>query len=129
MSTDSRFDGPGPDEVWQTALAEGRFLLQHCRSCKAVRFPPAMVCGTCGSSELEWREASGLGEVYSTTTVRERDGAYNVSLINLAEGGRMMSKVEGISPDAVRIGMAVKARIIAQPNPMIVFEAAEGGAS
>ncbi|WP_230533890.1 Zn-ribbon domain-containing OB-fold protein [Microvirga roseola] len=128
MSTDPRFGGPGPDEVWRTALDEGRFLLQHCRTCHACRFPPAMVCGACGSSDLEWKEASGSGKVYSATTVRERDNSYNVSLIDLAEGARMMSSVGGVAPDEVRIGMEVRARIVREPEAIVLFEPKEGGA-
>ena len=129
MSTDTRFDGPGPDETWRAALAEGRFLLQHCRACAAYRFPPAVVCAACGSPELAWKDATGHGVVYSTTTVREREGGYNVALIELAEGARMMSRVEGVDPAAVRIGMSVRARIATEPEPVVVFDPAEGGAS
>jgi uncharacterized OB-fold protein len=50
------------------------------------------------------------GVVYSTTTVHAREGAYNVCLVDLDDGGRMMSTVVGIAPDDVRIGMAVRAR-------------------
>lgn len=121
MTTDPRFDGPGPDEIWRSALAEGRFLLQHCRVCDACRFPPALVCASCGSPDLLWKEASGRGEVYSSTTVRDREGSYNVALIDLAEGARMMSRVEGIEPDAVRISMKVIARVMREPEPMVVF--------
>jgi uncharacterized OB-fold protein len=50
------------------------------------------------------------GVVYSTTTVYARDGAYNVCLVDLADGSRVMSTVAGIAPEDVRIGMAVRAR-------------------
>jgi uncharacterized OB-fold protein len=129
MSTDPRFDGPGPDDIWRSALAEGRFILQRCKKCAACRFPPALVCAACGSPELEWTEASGQGTVYSTTAVREREGSYNVSLVDLAEGARMMSRVEEIDPDAVQIGMKVRAKIIGAPEPTVVFTPAEGDAS
>lgn len=129
MSTDPRFDGPGPDEIWRNALAEGRFLLQHCAECGASRFPPALVCADCGSPNLVWKEASGRGRVYSATTVRDREGSYNVSLIDLEEGARMMSRVERIAPDAVRIGMDVTARIIPEPEPVVVFDPVGGDAS
>ena len=39
-------------------------------------------------------------------------GDYDVSLIDLQEGVRLMSRVEEIDPAAVRIGMDVKARIV-----------------
>jgi uncharacterized OB-fold protein len=104
-------------------------MLQQCRQCSARRFPPALVCRDCGSPDLAWKEASGQGAVYSATTVRDRDGSYNVSLVNLAEGARMMSRVEGVDPDAVHIDMKVEARIVREPEPMVVFVPAEGNAS
>ena len=121
MSTDSRFDGPGPDDVFAAALVEGRILLQQCRACDATRHPPGVVCATCGSAALGWIEPSGRGTVYSTTTVRDRDGAYNVAIIELAEGARLMSRVEGLAAEAVAIGLPVAARIVAEPQPHIVF--------
>ena len=50
------------------------------------------------------------GVVYSTTTVHARDGAYNVCLVDLDDGVRVMGTVVGIAPDDVRIGMVVSAR-------------------
>jgi uncharacterized OB-fold protein len=60
--------------------------------------------------------------VYATSVVRQRDPAqsYNVALIDLVEGPRMMSRVESIAPDAVRIGMKVQARIAAEGDGFIV---------
>ena len=65
--------------------------------------------------------------VYSTTVMRKppQSANYNVALIDLAEGPRMMSRVEGIAPEAVKIGMAVRARIITEDDaPVVVFEPA-----
>jgi len=36
---------------------------------------------------------------------------YNIALIDVDEGFRLMSRVEGVMPEAVRIGMRVKFRI------------------
>ena len=127
MATDTRFDGPGPDAQYLQALQEGRLMLQHCEDCAAVRFPPALVCRTCGSSRLQWRASPGLGSVYSLTTVRDRAGDYNVALVDLEGGARMMSRVEDVAPDAVRIGQHVRARIVPGEEPFVVFAPAEGG--
>lgn len=124
MSSDPRFAGLGPDEVFAAALAEGRFIIQRCRTCGKTRHPPALVCAACGSADIAWITASGAGEVYATTTVREREGSYNVAIIELAEGARLMSRVEGIAPEGVRIGLKVAARIAPEPQPHVVFDAA-----
>ena len=65
--------------------------------------------------------------MYASTVVRRKPPAadYNVALIDLAEGPRLMSTVLGIVPAEVRIGMAVAARIdSAGEAPRIVFEPA-----
>lgn len=65
--------------------------------------------------------AGCAGVVYSTTTVHRRAGTHNVALVDLEDGSRMMSEVVGIEPDAVRIGMAVRAR---DDGGRIVFDVA-----
>lgn len=124
MTTDARFDGPGPEEQWRSALAERRFTIQHCDECDAWQFPPQALCRTCGAVAPALVKPSGDGAVYSSTTVRSRDGGYNVAIIELAEGPRMMSRVEG-DPERVVIGMAVKARVAGDDEPLIVFDPAE----
>ncbi|GMA94657.1 hypothetical protein GCM10025881_14810 [Pseudolysinimonas kribbensis] len=51
----------------------------------------------------------GLGVVYSTTTTRSRSGDYNVALIDLDEGFRMMCTVRDAGDGQVRIGDRVRA--------------------
>jgi uncharacterized OB-fold protein len=59
------------------------------------------------------------GVVYSTTTVHAREGAYNVCLVDLDDGRRVMSTVVGLAPDEVRIGMVVRGR---EDDGRVVFE-------
>jgi hypothetical protein len=56
-----------------------------------------------------WRVSAGLGTVYATTVVRPRGAeAYNLVLVDLDEGFRMMSRVVGVDPEAVAIGARVR---------------------
>lgn len=114
-----------PEQHWREALAEGRFLLQRDPADGEYYFPPRLASP--GGGLLEWVEAAGLGTVYSTTAVRVRPPAepYNVALIDLAEGARLMSRVEGIAAQDVTIGMPVRARITEQDGgPVLVFHPA-----
>lgn len=78
---------------------------------KAVFFP-RVICPFTGSDRLEWRISKGMGTVYATTVVYPQQGdPYNVALIDIDEGFRMMSRVEDIAPLDVRIGMRVKFRV------------------
>lgn len=107
-------DGPGPDQQFRDFLADGKFMLQRSSGSGAYVFYPRVIEPGTGNADLEWVEASGDGTVYSSTVVRQRPekgGAYNVCLVDLAEGPRMMGRVVDIAPEDVRIGMKVRARI------------------
>ncbi|MCB1327993.1 MAG: OB-fold domain-containing protein [Maritimibacter sp.] len=103
-----------PQYAWQAWLDQGRFRLQYCATCRRHVFHPRALCPHCGTPGLDWVDASGLGQVHSTTCVRrkpEAGGDYNIALIDLDEGPRMMSRVETVAPDAVGIGLRVRARV------------------
>ena len=75
-------------------------------------FFPRVTAPTGFSGALTWKASAGLGTVYATTYILPKgESAYNVSLVDMDEGFRLMSRVEGITPDKVRIGMRVKTRI------------------
>ncbi len=119
---------PIPEQDYLRFLAEGRFMIQRSRSSGRYVFYPRVAEPRTGATDLEWVPASGMGTVYATTVMRQRAPAadYNVALIDLAEGPRMMSRVEGVAPDAVRIGLKVKARISRDGDtPIVVFDPAE----
>jgi len=121
-----------PDLDYEQFLREGRFMIQRSRGSGAHVFYPRMAEPVTGATDLEWVPASGLGTVYSATVIRPRPPArpYNVCLIDLAEGPRMMSRVDGMEADAVRIGMRVKARIVHEADkPIVVFVPLKGGAA
>lgn len=108
------YSGPGPVQVYQDALTQGRFIIQQCKDCGKHVFFPRLLCKFCGSAALKWVEPTGRAVVYSTSVVRqkpEKGGDYNVALIELEEGPRMMSRVIDVDPDKVTIGMAVSAHI------------------
>lgn len=115
-----------PEAQFKAFLAQGRFMIQRARSSGRYVFYPRVAEPGTGDTDLEWVEPSGAGVVYSSTVIRKRppEPSYNVALIDLAEGPRMMSRVVGISAEQVRIGMAVQAKIIDENGaPLVVFEA------
>lgn len=124
MVEETRLEDIGPDAYFWQALNKGVFLVQQCKSCVRDYFPPALVCPRCGNQDIAWREPSGKGTVYAVTTVRDRSGDYNVSLVDLEGGSRMMSRVEGVKPDDVRIGQEVLARLVSGDQPHVVFTVA-----
>lgn len=118
-----------PEHDYEAFLAEGRFMIQRSRSSGAYVFYPRVAEPVTGARDLEWVEASGDGTVYAVTVVRKRppEQDYNVVLIDLAEGPRMMSRVDDIDPAAVRIGMPVKAKVISEDSKAFVVFTPAGG--
>jgi uncharacterized OB-fold protein len=76
---------------------------QRCGACSSPIHPPRPMCPVCGSRDLGWEESAGVGTVYSTSDVHTREETYNVSLVDLDEGIRVMSTVE--------VGVEIGARV------------------
>jgi len=101
--------GEPPAGVYRRYLESGLLGFQRCASCGAVVFYPRLVCPYCGRPDLAWQTSSGRGVVYATTAVHRREGdPYNVVLVDLEEGFRMMSRVAGVPAEDVEIGMRVR---------------------
>ena len=101
-------------EPYWTALGEGKFLLKYCLDCGLPHFYPRTYCPFCWG-ETEWRESTGRGIVFASTTVR-RVGLkpfssrvpYNLAVVELDEGPRLLTNVIGCAPQDVAIGSAVE---------------------
>ncbi len=99
---------------WQGCL-NNRLMLQTCSACGHVRYPIAAYCPECLSEDAIWTPMSGRGAVFSSIVFHQvyhpafkDDVPYNVSLIQLDEGPRMVSNVVGIPPEAVKVGDRVE---------------------
>jgi uncharacterized OB-fold protein len=101
-----------PLAIYLAHLEQGRLAYQFSPQAAAPVFFPRVICPKTGSATLEWRISAGLGTVHATTVVHPQQGApYNVALIDVDEGFRMMSRVEDVPPEQVRIGMRVQFRV------------------
>jgi uncharacterized protein len=119
-----------PAEVYRRYLEGGTLGFQRCRDCTSAVFYPRVLCPACGSTSLQWRTSGGRGVVYATTAVYRRDDEpYNVALVDLEEGFRMMSRVEGVPAEEVGVGLRVRFEVREEDDgPVVVFVPAEPGA-
>ncbi len=115
----------GPEAQFKAYLAEGRFMIQRSRSTGRHVFYPRIAVPGSGETDLEWVAASGDATIYAITVNRAREGSHNIALVDLAEGPRMMSRIEGV--ETAPMGARVKARIAAiDGEPALVFDLADG---
>jgi uncharacterized protein len=108
---------PVPDadtKPYWDGIADGELRLQRCEACGAAVFYPRAVCPHCFGGPLRWFTAAGTGRVYSYTVPHRAFGEFadqtpfTVALVDLDEGVRMMTRIVGISPTDVEIGMRVQ---------------------
>jgi uncharacterized protein len=118
-----------PLKTYLEHLERGELAYQFSPGANRPVFYPRLADPYTGSERLEWRISAGLGAVYATTVVYPPEGApFNVALIDCDEGFRLMSRVEEILPDQVRIGMRVRLRVHrpgGDEDPYPVFVPAE----
>jgi uncharacterized OB-fold protein len=113
--TAMRFDIPSPDletQPFWDGCKEGRFLIRHCNACGEDHFYPRPFCPTCWSDDVAWKEASGRATLYTFSIVHQNDlppfgerVPYVAAIVDLEEGPRVMTNIEGVEHDALRIGM------------------------
>lgn len=119
-----------PLAMYRQYCERGELAYQVCTDDGSVVFFPRLTAPGTASPNLEWQISKGLGTVYATTTLHRRgEDPYDVSMVELDEGFRMMSRVESIDPMEVKIGMRVKVRMIpaTDEEPSYpVFDPAEG---
>jgi uncharacterized OB-fold protein/acyl dehydratase len=104
-----------PDtEFFWAGTRQGELRIQRCGGCGALRHPPGPACPRCGSiGKAEYQVAAGTGTVHSYVVhhhppVPGKELPIVVSLIELAEGVRMLGELTGIDPGEVTIGMPVR---------------------
>lgn len=126
-------DDPNTDRPDLSALSPRSRFLVHCArgelafqrdpvTGRAI-FYPRMAAPGSGTEDPPWEVSAGIGTVHSTTCVRSRDGDYNIALIDMGEGFRLLSRVEGVAPDAVHIGLRVRVRMrLDTEEPYPVFD-------
>jgi uncharacterized OB-fold protein len=111
-------DRPKPEhngdslEFWE-GIKSHKILVQKCSSCGLLRFYPRIICPKCLSDQFNWIPCSGKGRIYSYTTIYRPPlpafaefVPYTIALIDLEEGIRILSQVEG-NPDSIAIGVRV----------------------
>ena len=110
----------GPEAEYRAFLNEGRFMIQRSRATGRHVFYPRVAAPGTGEQDLEWVQASGNATIYAITVNRGRDATYNLALVDLEEGPRMMTRIDGV--ETAPIGTQVHARIIQENGaPLVVF--------
>jgi uncharacterized OB-fold protein len=94
-------------------------VVPTCRACGKAHWYPRAICPFCDSAEVEWRDASGKGKIYTFSVMRRAKEPYAIAYVTLAEGPTMMTNIVDCDFDALAIGQSVS----------VVFKDSDGGPS
>lgn len=115
---------------WDGAKDE-KLMLQYCPKSGKYQFYPRPVSVYTGSRDLEWREASGRGRIYSFSLSYKAPPPfkdvkpYVVASVELEEGVRILTNIINCDPKTLKIDMPVRlAWVLAGASNYPVFEPA-----
>lgn len=126
---------PFNDISYERFLSEDKLMGSKCKKCGVLSVPPRSICIKCYSSELEWVEMKGNGELAAFTCIAigppfmikegyDRKHPYVSGVVELEGGARVVARIEGVDgnePETIRIGTPLKVEFLHRgeaENPM-----------
>jgi uncharacterized OB-fold protein len=109
-------------------IKEGKLYTTKCKKCKKLNFPPIADCPTCLSSNMEWVELSGKGEIETFTHIPVKPASfqscndYTIAIARLNEGVRVLAWLTGAKLSDTKVGMKVKLVAKTTPEGMPTYE-------
>ena len=104
---------PLTEPYWQ-ALTEGRLDFQRCSGCRHAWLPPREECPNCLGSDWSWETASGRATLVSWVVYHVAFNPafadrlpYNVAIVELAEGPRMITNLINLEERKPRVDAAL----------------------
>lgn len=99
---------------WRLKSQRYNLVGETCNNCGVKLFPPRDVCLECEAPAQDLYTFTGLGEVYSYTTIYdapagfEHNAPYTVALVKLEEGPLVTAQLTDVDVNEIQIGMPVE---------------------
>lgn len=107
-------EGAPSIEEFYRRCSDKALYLTRCNECRRVYGAPRTICPRCGSKNLTWIPSKGLGELVTWTIIHvappgfEGMTPYVMGIVELEEGGRILSIIEHVEPEKLRVGLKLK---------------------
>ena len=114
-------------KFWE-GLKEGKIYTTRCKNCGKLYFPPVADCAECYSSDMEWIELSGEGEIETFTHIIVKPASfqdeppYTVAIARLKEGVRALAWLTGAKKKDIKVGMKVRLMAKVTPEGRLTYE-------
>jgi uncharacterized OB-fold protein len=123
------------DAEYREWLGRGELRMQRCADCGYIRHPARWLCPQCLSERWAWAPLAGRGVVETFVWYMEPfdprfpDVPYNVAIVQLEEGPRVVTNVLDVRPGELRVGQPVTSTITTRTGgkPLLKFRPAGRG--
>jgi uncharacterized OB-fold protein len=109
-------------------LTKGKLIATKCKKCNIMYFPPQDDCPKCMSSNLDYIELSGEGELVTYTIINVKPASfthykdYIVGIIRLKEGINILGWIN-VDPSEIHVGMRLRVNIVRRaPEGYYIYE-------
>jgi uncharacterized OB-fold protein len=109
---------PGTQPFWD-ALRQRRLIYQKCRGCGNTFAPYQPVCPSCWSEDLEDRQSTGQGSIYTFSIVHRApmpafrpDLPYAVAIVQLDEGFYLTTNIVDCPVQDIQIDLPVRVEYV-----------------
>ena len=114
------------DVSYKQFLNEDKLMGCKCKGCGALYLPPRPICIECYSSDMEWVEMKGKGNLAAFTAIYvgppsmvaegfNRKNPYCVGVVEFEEGVKIDARIEGLdtkNPETIKVGMPLTAKFL-----------------
>jgi len=109
-------------------LRQHKVRLQYSPSSDRWVFYPRILTPRSLVDDLEWREVSGAGSLYTFTIARKPTAPpwadsvpQLLAVVELDEGPRLTTELVNVDPKDIKVGMRLRPVFCDQPNPEITL--------
>ena len=113
---------------WDSFQKNKVLMVQKCKDCSNIQFPPSPVCTNCLSSEVPWEPCSGMAKLWSKVIFHKQylepypDTPYSVALAKLEEGPIVTGRITNENAEKADFDAQLKINYVKTTDGTILLE-------
>lgn len=107
-------------KVFYDGCKDGKLLYQQCPDCSEVIFFPKSLCPKCMGKNLEWKQSTGRGKIFSYTVTYAyappefmSETPYVLAIVKMDEGYKLMTNI--IETDFDKLACELPVEVVFDP--------------
>ena len=113
---------------WDSLQNNQVLMVQKCKHCGQIMFPPSPVCSECLSNDVPWVPCSGRAKLWSKVAFHKQyldpypDTPYSVALAKLEEGPIVTGRITGENAEKIEFDAPMKIQYVKTVDGTVLVE-------